>query len=184
MKNNKIVLLIGSMLILSGCAKKSPVPGISVSMQDAKQAIAAAQTEIDEAGKVGADVTEPQNVLNSAKDLLKKRYYGRAKNSANLAGKIARHLKEDILAELRNKEDAAAAIERAHNLIEKAGSSGGDVSEPEKIVAQAKVEYGNKKHTRSIELADRAAEMAQDIINSQKFEKYVVGTWEADRDCL
>lgn len=174
MKKTKVMMIIiGGILIISGCAKKSPVPGVSISREDAQKALTTALMEIKEAEKVGADTGEAETVLENARKLFEKKNYARAKSEADRAGQIARKLKQEMLVKVRNKEDASAAIERAHNLIEKAGSSGGDVSEPEKVLAQAKMELN---YNRSIELADRASEMAQDIINSLKFENYTVGT--------
>lgn len=182
--NNFIILFISMFFVLSGCAKKSPVPSVGISRAEAEQSMANAQIEIDEAEKVGADVTEPRNILDNAKKLLIKGNYNKAKREADRAGETARRLKENILAETRSKEDATAAIERARGLINKADSLGGNVSESEKILAEAKKEFDNENYTNSIELADRAAEIAQDIINSLKSEKYIVGTWERNRECL
>lgn len=180
-KQKDILFLMGIILIITGCAKKSIVPGVSISREDAQRAIATALTEIKEAKKVGADTKEAETFIENAGRLFEKKNYAGAKNEADRAAQTARKLKQEMLAKVRSKEDVKAAIERTQKFIDKAAGLGGNVSEPEKLLSQAKTELDNN---RAIELADKAASMAQDIINSLQFERYTVGTWETDRDCL
>lgn len=185
MKNFKfIVLITAAFFLISGCTKKTIVPGIDVSRLDAEQAIAVAQSEVDEAQEVGADVAKPKDVLENARKLLGKENYYKAKSEADRAGKMARRLKEEILAKIRAKEDALSAIERASKIISEAESLGGDVTEPESMLARAKAEFDNENYGRAIELADKAYELARDILDLLKTDTYVVGTWEADKACL
>jgi nucleoid-associated protein YgaU len=180
-KQENILFLMSVILILTGCAKRTPAPGVSVSRVDAQMAITTALNEIKEAKKAGADTKEAETAIENARKLFEKKNYAEAKNEADRAGQIARRLKQEMLANVRSKEDVKAAIERAQKFIDKAAVLGGDVSDPEKLLYQAKAELN---YSRAIELADRAANMAQDIINSLQFERYTVGTWETDRDCL
>lgn len=183
-KSKLIVLIIAGFLFLSGCAKKTIVPEIDVSRLDAEQAIAIAQSEIDEAETAGADVSRPKDILDNARVLLSKSKYYKAKREADRAGDTARRLKEDILAKVRTEEDALSAIERAEKIISRAGALGGNVAEPENILASAKEEFDDKDYARSVELADKAYELARDILDLLTVGKYVVGTWGANKECL
>lgn len=182
--NLTIIFICSIIVLLSGCAKKSPIPAADISRLEAEHAIAVAQSEIDEAEEVGADVAEARNILNNARKLLEADNYTKAKNEADRAGSIALGLKQEILAKIRNKEDAASAIERAEKLIDEARNLGADISEPEQILSKAETEFESKNYRRAVELADTSAEIAQEIIYLLKGEKYIVGTWEADRACL
>jgi nucleoid-associated protein YgaU len=178
------LLVFCAIAVLAGCAKRAPIPKADVFRLEAERAIAIAQSEIDEAEAVGADVTEPKDILQDARDLLAREDYPGAKREADRAADIARKLKEEILAGQRARKDAEAAIQRAERLISQAKALGGDVSDAQGFLTRAKSEFEDESYSRAIEFADRAAELAQDIINTLRGEKYVVGTWEADRDCL
>lgn len=185
MKNFKfIVLIMAGLVFISGCSKKTIVPGIDVSRLDAEQAIAVAQSEVDEAEKVGADVAKPKDILDNARKLLGKKKYYKAKSEADKAAKMALRLKEEILAGVRTKEDALSAMERASKIISEAESIGGDVIEPKSILASAKEEFENEDYARAVELADKAYELARGILDLLKMDRYVVGTWEANKECL
>lgn len=90
--------------MLSGCAKEILIPEVHVSEQEAELAIKLAEVDINEAEKVGADVTEARSILNVARRLLKKGDYNKAKKEAERAGDIARCLKEEILVKIRDKD--------------------------------------------------------------------------------
>ncbi|MFW6173456.1 MAG: LysM peptidoglycan-binding domain-containing protein [Elusimicrobiota bacterium] len=184
MKKKIILCLFVASVLFTGCAKKTQIPKADVSRLEAEQAIALAQSEIDEAEEVGADVSEPKEIISEAGKMFENEKYAKAKDQADRAAAIARNLKQEILAQIRMKEDAQAAIERAEKLINNAKSLGGNVREPEDLLSKAEDEFSNENYSMSISYADSAAEKAQQIINSLKAEKYVVGTWEADRDCL
>ncbi|GEM_PF-1647683 len=181
----KLLVFTGlAVLVLSGCPRKSPVPDADVSLLEAERAIAMAQSEIDEARDVGADVEEPEEMLDEAREMLDDEDYYGAKNKADEAGALARSRKERILAELRRKEDAAAAIESAEELIREAEELGGDVSEPEEKLEEAKEYFDAEDYELSVNRADEAASLARRIIDRLRADTYIVGTWEEDRDCL
>jgi nucleoid-associated protein YgaU len=181
---NLIILVIWALFFSGGCAKKTVVPDVDVSRLDAERSIAIAQSEIDEAEKAGANVKDPKIMLEHARELLSRGNYARAKIEADNAAKIARLLKEKILSGARDKEDAKAAIDRADRIIKETESLGGDVSEPQSILSSARAEFSGENYAQAIILADEAYDIAKEILDLLKMDKYLVGTWEADRDCL
>ncbi|MBN2407303.1 MAG: LysM peptidoglycan-binding domain-containing protein [Elusimicrobia bacterium] len=184
MRKKILFIFFAAVFAVSGCAKKTIVPVANISRLEAEQAIIIAQAEIDEAGNLGAEVKKAQDVLDGAKKLLGEGDYRGARDDANRARDIARKLKEDMLAGVRGKEDAARAIARAKELISEARSLGGNVTEPEALLSQAEKEFESANYGKAADLADQAAEKAQEIIDSLKLDVYKVGTWEKDRDCL
>ncbi|MFC2062030.1 LysM peptidoglycan-binding domain-containing protein [Elusimicrobiota bacterium] len=172
------------LLVMTGCAKKSAIPEANVSWMEAEQAIVIAQAEIDEAREVGAKVREPQKILNGAKESFDAAEYIKAKKDADIAREMAIKLKQEILANVRTKEDAEAAIGRARKLIDKASGMGANTAEPEQVLARAQSEFDSGNYSSSIELADEAAGIAQKLIDMLGAGKYVVKTWESSRDCL
>ncbi len=181
---NYNILLVLIMLLISGCAKSTSIPAVNVSRLDAEQAIIQARAEIDEAEKVGADITEPKGRLDGAEEYFYDENYKKAKYEADAAAEIARRLKEDILVGVRGKEDAVAAIERADKLVSEVKVLGGDVSEPEKLLVEANSELENENYGKAIELADQAYDLAREIIDLIAMDKYIVGRWSATKDCL
>lgn len=184
MKHKYIVFILMGFIFMAGCAKRTTIPEIDVSRLDAERSIAMAQSEIDEAKKVGADVGVPEIILGNAKKLLEEENFLKAKNEADKAGNLARRLKQELLAKIRSSEDARLAIERAEKLIAMANSEGCDVTEPEGILKSAKKEFDNAHYNSAVKLADEAYKLTQKILKLFKMDKYVVGTWSIDRDCL
>ncbi len=183
-KFKSFLILIPAVLVLSGCPRREPVPEVEVSRLEAELALARARSEIYEAKEAGADVSEPESILARAHDSFDAGNYARAKSEAEQAGALARRLRDEMLAGLRGEADAAAAIERAERLISRAADLGGDVSQPESLLEEAKLKFSEEDYPASIDLADQAAELAQSIIDSLTADIYTVGTWQRDRDCL
>ncbi|MFH1416606.1 MAG: hypothetical protein ABIH89_11045 [Elusimicrobiota bacterium] len=179
-----IVLSITGLMLITGCAKRTKIPDIDVSRLDAEQSLMRAQAEIDDARKAGADVSEPVEMLDSAKGYMINKKFSKAKSEADNATRLARRLKEEALAGTRTREDAEAAIRRASEKIETARVLGGDVTEPESILAASNTKFDEEDYSTSIELADKAYDMAVKIIDYLKMDKYIVGNWSIDRDCL
>ncbi len=186
MKKNYLLTLVlmGSVLLLSGCPKRVPVGELAISRLEAERSIALAQSEIDEAREVGADVLEPETILTTARDMLERENFADAKDEADRAGKMAKRLKDEILATIRIKEDASAAIERARGFIDEARYLGGNVIESEELLSLAVTEFDNENYPLAIELADNAASHARKIIATLEVITFTVGTWEHDRDAL
>jgi len=180
----KAVIFIMISVLFSACAKKSPIPEANVSRLEAERSIFMAQSEIDEAEEAGADVAEPKNILEGAKSAFASQNYAKAKSEADRAGEMARKMKQEILAGIRSKEDAQAAIDRARDLIDRANALGGDTSQPDELLGRARTEFDKENYNESVELADQSAQLAQAIIDRLEADTYVVGTWAADRDCL
>ncbi len=183
-KINIFILMFPAVLLLTGCPRREPVPEVEVSRLEAELALARARSEIYDAQEAGADVSEPEIILAGAQASFDAGNYARAKSEAERAGELARRLRAEMLAGVRSREDAAAAIERAEMLISRAKGLGGDVSEPENLLSEARIKFDGEDYPESIELADRAAALAQRIIDSLTADTYTVGTWERDRDCL
>ncbi len=185
MNKFKAVIFVAAVGILaSGCPKRAPVPEAEIGRLEAERAIVIAQAEINEASELGADVSEPEGLLEQARENFERERYRRAYDEAIRAGDMARRMKDELLAEVRSREDSAAAIERAENLIGEARDLGGDVSEPSEYLERAKELHQAEDFTAAVGEADTAANLATALIASLRAERYTVGTWEADRDCL
>lgn len=183
-KINIIILVILAGVFISGCSKKTVVPEVDVSKLDAESAIVMAQSEIDEAEEIGADVSEPRAMLAKARESFDKQQYSKAKVQADEAAAEARKLKQSMLAGVRSKEDAEAAIEQANNLIELGHSQGGDMTEPETILDKAREAFAAENYAAAIALADESFKLAKQIISTLKIDTFTVGTWESSKDCL
>ena len=177
-------LALISLVFVVACPKRAPVPDVQVSRLEAEHAIARAQSEIYEAREAGADVSEPEEILGNAQSNLERENYRRARDEAQRAERIARELRQEILAQLRAKSDAESAIERARRLISKAEELGGNISQPQDLLNSSLLSFEEEDYRESINLADQAADLAQGIIDTLTADTYVVGTWERDRDCL
>ena len=91
-----MVIVVAFVLGGGGCAKKARIPRADVSRLEAERSIAIARSEIDEAKEVGADVAEPESILDNAKKLLGEKKYVSSKSEADRAGKMARRLKAEL----------------------------------------------------------------------------------------
>jgi nucleoid-associated protein YgaU len=183
-KVNITILVILTGLLVTGCSKKTVVPEVDVSKLDAESAIAMAQSEIDEAAEVGADVSGPQAMLATARESFDKQKYTKAKVQADEAAEEARKLKQGMLAGVRGREDAQAAIDEANNMIILGRSQGGDMTEPEQILNKAREKFAAEDYAAAIALADESFNLAKQIISMLKMDTYTVGTWESSKDCL
>ncbi|MFC2091910.1 LysM peptidoglycan-binding domain-containing protein [Elusimicrobiota bacterium] len=184
LKIKDILFALFIVFFISSCSKRTMIPDVDVSKLDAEQAIMIAQSEIDEAQDVGADVSGARKTLDGARRLFDLGSYAKAKKEADKAANTARELKQGLLGGVRIKEDAEAAIERAEGIISEVKYLGADVSGSEGILLSAKEKYNNKSYKQAIELADQAYDLAKEQLGYMKMDKYTVGTWEADRDCL
>ncbi|MFC2048640.1 LysM peptidoglycan-binding domain-containing protein [Elusimicrobiota bacterium] len=160
------------------------IPKINVTKLDAEQAIVIARSEIDEAKELGANVTEAEKTLENAREFLENEKYQRAYDEAIKAQDIAYRLKQEILSSGRLPGDARSAITRAEDLIKRAEELGGDVLALRELLSEAKISYQEENYYEAIEKADSAADLAQDIILMITSQKYIIGTWEVDKDCL
>ncbi|NLB34516.1 MAG: LysM peptidoglycan-binding domain-containing protein [Elusimicrobia bacterium] len=143
-----------------------------------------AQSEIKDAKRVGAEVSEAEDALSSSRAFLNEGKNQQALNEANRAYELARSAKEAIAGQDRLKEDAAAAIERAAKLIDEAKSLGGNLSVPETSLASARSYFEAEDYPLAIEYADRAASEANALLANLRGDRYTVGSWTSDRDCL
>lgn len=179
-----LIMLAVFALGLTGCTKKSPIPGADVGRLEAERAIVMAQSELTDARNAGADVGEAEAALGLARNYFNEERYRQSIDEATRAYNLARAAKEGTAAGVRAREDASAAIERAERLIEEARGLGGDVSYPESILSSAKSAFSDADYPMAIEYADRSASEANALLSNLRGDRYTVGTWEADRDCL
>lgn len=180
-------------LFTGGCAKKTEIPETDVSALEAERAITRAQSEIDEAEELGADVTEPERILEEARDLLSRDNKEKAYQEANRARDMASELKAELLTEERKREDAKLAIEEAESLQKEARKTvtGEDLKkqldEAADYLNRAKEDFDSNNYDEVIELANKSSKLFKSIISTSRGsdkDMYVVKTWEADRDCL
>ncbi len=180
--------LIVLMTLLAGACAKKPAPefeGPDISSLEAERSIVIAQSEISEAKEVGADVSEPEQLIEKARNFFSSEDYASALREANRAREQAVRLKSEILTRDRSRDDARMAIEEAQNLLSEVKEVGGDEEEPEGYVDRAKGEFASNNYPRATELADRSSDISRNILASISYKKiYTVGSWETDRDCL
>ncbi len=178
------LIFLGLTILAQGCTKKSKIPMVDVSSLEAERAIVLAESEINEADSLGADVTKATGILQVAKDLFDNKNFNKAKSEAVRAGSIARGLKEKILAWQRALSDAETSIKEAVELIDELDELGGDIGKSEELLAEAKTEFGEENYIRANKMAAESIEISKERIEALKTGIYIVGTWARDRDCL
>ncbi|MEA3506467.1 MAG: LysM peptidoglycan-binding domain-containing protein [Elusimicrobiota bacterium] len=183
-KKSIIGVFLMGIVLAAGCAKKGEVPEADISGMEAERAIILAETEINEAGQLGADVEEASGILQNAKELFEQDNFNKAKFEADRARDMARALKEEILAFEREVSDAETAIKEAGQLIEELDSLGGDTGPSEEFLSDAEAAFDEENYTDAYNLAEKSIKISRERISALRKGTYIVGTWARDKDCL
>jgi uncharacterized protein (UPF0332 family) len=130
-------------------------------VQKINELIEATQFLVDDAKGIGSDVSEAEEKLQNARNMLASESLPMALDSAKESEDLAKTAKQSRVQEISNN------ITKAREIVEEARYLNAPVSEAEDLLAAAKNAFDAEDYTSAIENANKASEMANTARDEQ-----------------